>query len=97
MGISVGVIFFLLLNSLDIQRGGLVNISLETVKYLCKSLRSQFEINEGCSARTMTNLFHLPAQQEEAAIPTKGNPSHVFLFLSFPKASEKFTQILIFK
>lgn len=83
MEISVGVrffsfFFFFLLNSLDIQCGGLVNISLETVKYLCKSQRSQFEINEGCSARTMTNLFHLPAQQEEAAVPTKGNPSLFF-------------------
>lgn len=35
---------FLLLNSLDILCGGLVNISLETVKYLCKSQRSQFEL-----------------------------------------------------
>lgn len=85
MAISVGVrvlwcffFFLFLLNSLDILCGGLVNISLETVKYLCKSQRSQCEINEGCSARTMTNLFHLPAQQEEAAIPTKREPIACF-------------------
>lgn len=70
--------FFFLLNSVDILCGGLVNISLETVKYLCKFQRSQFEINEGCSARTMTNLFHLPAQQEEAAVPTEREPRACF-------------------
>lgn len=80
----VGFFFFLfflpffLLNSVDILCGGLVNISLETVKYLCKFQRSQFEINEGCSARTMTNLFHLPAQQEEAAVPTEREPRACF-------------------
>lgn len=93
MAISVGVrvlwwffFFLFLLNSLDILCGGLVNISLETVKYLCKSQRSQCEINEGCSARTMTNLFHLPAQQEEAAIPAKkGTHSMFFCFSGFQR------------
>lgn len=70
--------FPFLLNSVDTLCGGLVNISLETVKYLCKFQRSQFEINEGCSARTMTNLFHLPAQQEEAAIPAEREPRACF-------------------
>lgn len=95
MSISVGVrvlwwllfpfFFPFLLNSVDILCGGLVNISLETVKYLCKFQRSQFEINESCSARTMTNLFHLPAQQEEAAIPTEREPRTGF---SVPKVSK---------
>lgn len=77
--------FPFLLNSVDILCGGLVNISLETVKYLCKFQRSQFEINESCSARTMTNLFHLPAQQEEAAIPTEREPRAGF---SVPQVSK---------
>lgn len=53
-------------------------------------------INEGCSARTMTNLFHLPAQQEEAAIPTKREPTACFSVPRFPKASQKYSRIFLF-